>query len=144
MKSRERRADTRNTPERLPGSSGTAAPSDRLGVRNVFTYCLTNTSDFIANDERSSYVDVEAMERAEAELDRFIDRRAREAGDANAIEELWAESVRLHHARQQETNREAWHSYEMHMCKLHASLSEEHRVKALTFLKQGEGAAVMI
>ncbi len=49
-------------------------------------------------------MDTEAIEIAEAELDRFIERRAREAGDANAIEELWAASVRRHHARQQETN----------------------------------------
>ena len=130
MKSRERRADTRNTPERLPGSSGTAAPSDRLGVRNVFTYCLTNTSDFIANDERSSYVDVEAMERAEAELDRFIDRRAREAGDANAIEELWAESVRRHHARRREENRQSWIAFHRGLARAHAAISDEHRVKA--------------
>jgi broad specificity polyphosphatase/5'/3'-nucleotidase SurE len=86
-------------------------------------------------------VDVEAVEM---QLDRIIEKRAREARDANAIEELWKQSERAHRDRRREENREAWHSYEMHMCKLHASLSEEHRVKALTFLKQGEGAAVMI
>jgi broad specificity polyphosphatase/5'/3'-nucleotidase SurE len=87
---------------------------------------------------------VEAMERVESELDRLVERRAREAKDANAIEELWKQSERAHRDRRREENREAWHSYEMHMCKLHASLSEEHRVKALNFLKQGEGATVMI
>jgi len=89
-------------------------------------------------------LDVEAVEAVEAELDRLVSRRAVEARDAELVEELWKQSERAHRDRRREENREAWHSYEMHMCKLHASLSEEHRVKALTFLKQGEGAAVMI
>ena len=75
-------------------------------------------------------MDVEAMERAEAELDRFIDRRAREAGDANAIEELWAESVRRHHARRREENRIAWVAFHRGLARAHASISAEHLDKA--------------
>ncbi len=48
-----------------------------------------------------------AGERVEAELDRLVEKRAREARDAERVEETWAASVRLHHARQQETNRES-------------------------------------
>ena len=84
-----------------------------------------------------------SIEIAEAELDRFIERRAREAGEAELIEVAWAESVRFHHARQRETNREAWCDFHRHMERLHASLSEEHRAKALNFLdERGEGAVL--
>ncbi len=39
------------------------------GARNIFAHCLTNTSDVIANDERSINLDTEAVERVEAELE---------------------------------------------------------------------------
>jgi hypothetical protein len=35
--------------------------------------------------------DVAAAERAEAEIDKFVQRRVREAKDADAVEDLWAE-----------------------------------------------------
>ncbi len=38
-------------------------------------------------------IDVAALEAAESSIDRFIEKRAREAKDANAIEELWKESL---------------------------------------------------
>ncbi len=79
--------------------------------------------------------DVEAIEVAEMQLD--LERRAREAGDAARVEVAWAESVRLHHARQQETNRESWCDFHRHMERLHASLSEEHRAKAEALLSPG-------
>lgn len=37
-------------------------------------------------------MDPEAVERVEAELDSFIERRARQAKDVAKVEELWAES----------------------------------------------------
>jgi hypothetical protein len=59
------------------------------------------------------------------------------------IEDLFAETTRRHHARQRETNREAWCDFHRHMERLHASLSEEHRAKALNFLEErGEGAVL--
>ncbi len=70
------------------------------------------------------------LEKAEAEIDLFIEKRAREAGDANAIEALWAESVRRHHARRREENRQSWIAFHRGLARAHASISAEHRVKA--------------
>jgi hypothetical protein len=75
-------------------------------------------------------VDVNKIEAAEASLDQFIERRAREKADANRIEEGWAISERRHRERRRGANRQEWREYEMHMARLHASLSEEHRAKA--------------
>ncbi len=86
-------------------------------------------------------MDVEAMERAEAELDRFIDRRAREAGDAQRVEEEWAESVRLYNGHRRETNREAWRSYHLEQAdRLEATAAElarDHRARAEALLSRG-------
>ncbi len=76
----------------------------------------------------------ESIEIAEAELDRFIERRAREAGEAELIEVAWAESVRLHHARRQETNREAWRCFYLEQAerleRTAAELAASHRARA--------------
>jgi hypothetical protein len=77
------------------------------------------------------------LEKAEAEIDLFIERRAREALDASRTEELWAESVRRHHACRREENRLAWVAFHRHMVRLHASLSAEHRERAEALLSPG-------
>ncbi len=75
-----------------------------------------------------------SIEIAEAELDRFIERRAREAGEAELIEVAWAESVRLHNARQRETNREAWRCFYLEQAerleRTAAELAASHRARA--------------
>ncbi len=70
------------------------------------------------------------VEKVEAELDSFIEKRARQAAELEHVEELWAVSERRHRERRQQENRAAWYGFEMHMSELHASLSEEHRSKA--------------
>ena len=45
-------------------------------------------------------LDPVAIERAEAELDAFVERRARESKEANALEEAWRESERKHREKQ--------------------------------------------
>ena len=75
-------------------------------------------------------MNTEHVERAEAELDRFVEKRAREARDAAKLAKLWAESTRRDREKRRRENRAAWYEYEMHMANLHASLSEEHRMKA--------------
>jgi hypothetical protein len=85
------------------------------------------------------------MERAEAELDRFISRRVREAGDAQRaqrVEEEWAESVRLHYSRRRESLREAWRAYHLEQAaRLEATAAElaaGHRARAEALLSGGE------
>ncbi len=79
-------------------------------------------------------MDTEAVERVEAELDRLVEKRAREARDAERVEETWAASVRLHHARQQETNREAWRCFYLEQAerleRTAAELAASHRARA--------------
>lgn len=44
--------------------------------------------------ERLDLFDVEAAEKAEAQIDQFIEKRARDKEEANRIEAAWAESER--------------------------------------------------
>ena len=81
----------------------------------------------------------ESIEIAEAELDRFIERRAREAGEAELIEVAWAESVRRHHARRREENRQSWIAFHRGLARAHAEISDEHRVKADALAVAGPG-----
>jgi hypothetical protein len=84
---------------------------------------------------------IEAGERVEVELDRIIERRAREAGDAQRVEEEWAESVRLYNGHRRETNREAWRCFYLAQAerleRTAAELAASHRARAA---KLGEGA----
>lgn len=77
-----------------------------------------------------AYLDVEAVEKAEAQIDQFVEKRARERADEQKVADLWAESDRRERVKRRRENRAAWHDHEMHMSELHASLSEEHRLKA--------------
>jgi hypothetical protein len=87
-------------------------------------------------------LDPVAVERAEKSLDEFINSRSKAKDKANAEADLWRISERRQREKQREELRLAWHSYEMHMCELHASLSEEHRAKALNFIEErGEGGS---
>ncbi len=87
-------------------------------------------------------IDVSNIEAAEASIDQFIERRARDARDAAVIDEAWRDSEIRHRDRRREENREAWHGFHAHMQELHASLSEEHRAKAQALLEEPEGRGV--
>ncbi len=84
---------------------------------------------------------IEAGERVEVELDRIIERRAREARDTERVEEMWAESVRRHHARRREENRQSWIAFHRGLARAHAAISDEHRVKADALAGAEPGAA---
>ncbi len=88
--------------------------------------------------------DVEAIERVESELDRFVEKRAREVRDQENVEALWKESARRDLQRRREENRLAWLEHERHMERLHAGLCEEHRIRAdeLAGAQPMEGAAM--
>ncbi len=51
------------------------------------------------------------LEAAEAELNRFIDRRAETLGQERPEEVMYAESVRRHHARRRKEIRAQWYAY---------------------------------
>ena len=59
-------------------------------------------------------------ERADAELNRMIERRPRTGEDPEEREELWKGSVRRYNARRREEMRAAW-------CEYHQGQAERHR-----------------
>ena len=76
---------------------------------------------------------------AESQINALIERRASQREKVNELEEMWARSERAHREKHRRENQAAWYEFEMNMCELHASLSEEHRLKAERLL---EGTAV--
>ena len=83
-------------------------------------------------------LDYDAAERVEAELDSFIEKRAREKEDANRVEELWTASEARHRERRRRENQEAWHGFHCHMERLHSALSAEHRERAEALAGRGK------
>ncbi len=79
-------------------------------------------------------MDTEAIEAVEAEIDLFIERRARDAGDAARVEELWKESTRAHREMRQEANRVAWRCFYLEQAerleRTAAELAASHRARA--------------
>lgn len=73
--------------------------------------------------------DVDAVEAAEASIDQFIERRARDREDANREEEAWAESTRRVNEKRRRANRQAWLAFYEHMNRLHLGLAAEHADK---------------
>ncbi len=77
-------------------------------------------------------MDVARIEKAEAELSAFIDRRATQRDKANAEADLWAMSERRHRARLREErlrDRLAWHEEQLvRHTKTFEELMRRHRV----------------
>jgi hypothetical protein len=78
-------------------------------------------------------LDIAKGEATEKELDALIRRRHDQrvlCEGERAAEELWAESVRRYHARQEADDRTAWHDYEMRLYRIHSGLAAEHLARA--------------
>jgi hypothetical protein len=86
-------------------------------------------------------MEAEKTEALEAEIDRIIERRAREHNDANRTEELWRKSSRVHNARRRRENGAAWYDHHMAMREVHSRLASEHEAKALALLGAGGSKA---
>jgi hypothetical protein len=68
-----------------------------------------------------------AVERAEAQLDALIERRALEAEVANREASAWADSVQRYSLRGAAERRRAWAEYHRHRIALFEDLAEHHR-----------------
>ena len=80
-------------------------------------------------------MDTARGELVEAELDAFINRRARErirenGRTATAREALWAKSVDCYHQRRRRQNVAAWFAHFCRMAENHARLAESYRERA--------------
>lgn len=82
-------------------------------------------------------MDAARTEAIESEIDRIIERRAREREDASRVEELWKDSTRVHNERRRRENGAAWYDYHMTLSYIHRQLSEEHEAEALKLLETG-------
>ena len=79
-------------------------------------------------------MEAERAEKLEAELDRIIERRAREERDAAPIEEAWKDSTRRHSEQRREALGLAWRDHHLRMQEVHARLASEHEARALRLL----------
>jgi hypothetical protein len=73
--------------------------------------------------------DVAAVEKAEASLDAFINKRSKAKEKANAEEELWRASERRVREKRWQANRQAWIDHHGLMHSLHLALAGEHADK---------------
>ncbi len=79
-------------------------------------------------------MEAERAEKLEAELDRIIERRAREERDSAPIEEAWKDSTRRHNEQRREALGLAWRDHHLRMQEVHARLASEHEARALRLL----------
>jgi hypothetical protein len=75
-------------------------------------------------------LDPGAVERVEAELDSFIEKRARQAKDAEKLAELWAKSERVHREKRRQANGWGWIRHYESLARTHRSLALENENKA--------------
>ena len=81
-------------------------------------------------------MDLEAVERVEAELDAFVKKRVREAKYAEKVRELWAESERREREKRRQQNGWGWIRHFEGLARTHRTLALENdnkvaRVQAL-------------
>ncbi len=79
--------------------------------------------------------EAERTEKLEAEIDRIIERRARERNDANHIEALWKSSAGRHNEQRRRENGAAWYAHHVALSDVHRRLAEEHEAEALKLLE---------
>lgn len=78
-------------------------------------------------------LDVEAVERAERQIDAFIEKRQAQrtgADEQNALETLWAASERRELARRREENRRLWIAHFEALVRIHIRLARDARRRA--------------
>ncbi len=82
---------------------------------------------------------IRSAEAAEAEINRFIERRAANGEvDPDERDPGYIESVRLYHERSEAEMRERWIVFHRNMHRLHSTLADEHAHKAEKLCEEGE------
>jgi hypothetical protein len=77
------------------------------------------------------------LEAAEAELNRFIDRRAEKNTEQRPEEVAYAASVKRHNTRQRKETRAAWFAHFCRMSENHAKISEDYQRRAEQLCEEG-------
>lgn len=85
-------------------------------------------------------MDIAPGELVEHELNRLIEKRALKAtGEQRYIEELYAESTRVHRQRERQRNRWEWIRFFERMAENHAAMAEDYSRRAGALLEEGTG-----
>src|SRR3954453_7757109 len=88
-------------------------------------------------------LDSAAVEKAESELDAFIERRSREKSKANELAALWRKSERAYRERWRQERRLAWYCYHLDQAdaieRTAEALAAGHRGKAEALSEEGGG-----
>jgi hypothetical protein len=86
-------------------------------------------------------LDPETVERVEAELDAFVNKRAREAKDAEKVREFWAESERWEREKRRQQNGWGWIRHFEGLARAHRALALENdnKVARMQALLGGHG-----
>jgi hypothetical protein len=71
-------------------------------------------------------LDPAAVERAESEIDNFINKRAGARDKANALEEMWRASERRHRRKVRLANGHAWVAYFDHLALCYERRADEY------------------
>jgi hypothetical protein len=87
-------------------------------------------------------VDVARSEAAEAELDRFIEKRSTRQKDPEEQSELWQESVEAYEEKRRQMARLEWHAFHCgqaeRMRRTLQELIDYHETRAQRLLTEGE------
>jgi len=91
--------------------------------------------------ERSVMLDQAKVDRAEGEIDRFIQSRSASKDKANNQAEAWAASEAKHREKTRKKNREEWIAFYECLAHNHALLAAENRDKADALVKEHANAS---
>ncbi len=82
-----------------------------------------------------------AIEKAEAQLNHLVERRAKAASKAEAEEDLWRASERRHKAAVRRRNVALWYGWHMDQAERHrralAALIDHHEAQAARLCQEG-------
>jgi hypothetical protein len=75
--------------------------------------------------------------QADAQIDAFIEKRARQNKEGRAEEATYAASVRRYHSRQRKKNVAAWFAHFCRMAENHARIAQDYERRAEALCKEG-------
>ena len=83
---------------------------------------------------------VASGERAEAEIDRFIERQAQKNGAAQAQQDLWKITEKKYRDHKRRQRVAAWFAYFCQQAEAHRKLSESYEARAEALCQEGESS----
>jgi hypothetical protein len=123
-----------------PSRDSARRPEKRaLSFFTLYIKQLFGTTDPESAERRRMIerTDYDEVERLETELDRFVEKRAREKAEANRTEEFWVEQERRHRERRRAANRKLWIDSYGSMHRVHLGIAEGHARRRAQLMAEG-------